>query len=150
MPAEHRAPVRFREERACAEQDGQWGYIDPSGRWAIRPTFLLARGFSQERAAVLVGGERLGRRVVGGRWGYIDPTGRSAVDPQYASAGAFVDGLAPVSLSDDAGGHAGRFAGYINREGKVAIEPGPWRWAPPLRRRARRRPACRDGPVGLH
>ena len=146
VPAEYGAPVRFCDRLACVEKDGRWGYIDPAGRWVIQPTFLLARDFSQSRAAVLVGGERLGRRVVGGRWGYIDPAGRSAVDPHYASAGTFAEGLAPVSLPDDLAGHGSRFAGYIDADGKVIIEPAPWSWGRPF---AGGLAAVRHGETGL-
>jgi hypothetical protein len=33
---------------------GQWGYVDPAGRWVIAPSFAFAFPFSQERAVVTV------------------------------------------------------------------------------------------------
>jgi hypothetical protein len=43
----------------------RWGYIDPSGRWVIRPTFDEAEPFLEGAARVEVAGE----------WRYIDSRG---------------------------------------------------------------------------
>lgn len=121
-----------------------------SGRWAISPRFELkdpndqsAFGFFDGRALV---------RDDSGKWGYIDTAGEWIIEPKFVEArdypgvpaGDFSDGLAwfqVVEMSErnkldtndeflrDAEGkpvkesYPRRLVGYINRKGRVVIEP---------------------------
>ena len=122
-----------------------------TGNWAISPRFEIrdagdqsAFGFFDGRALV---------RDDKGLWGYIDREGKWAIEPRFPEserdypgvpAGNFSDGLAWFQLVEmnkrnlldendefvrDADGkpikvqHPRRSVGYINRRGKVVIEP---------------------------
>lgn len=125
--------------------------FEETGKWAISPRFDLrdagdqsAFGFFDGRALV---------RDDNGLWGYIDTTGQWVIEPRFAEsdrdypgvpAGNFSDGLAWFQLVEmdernmlnaddefvrDADGkpikerYPRRSIGYINRRGKVVIEP---------------------------
>ncbi|MEO0477463.1 MAG: WG repeat-containing protein [Planctomycetota bacterium] len=122
-----------------------------TGKWAINPRFELkdpgdqsAFGFFDGRALV---------RDKSGKWGYIDTSGEWVIEPKFAEAtrdypgvpaGNFSDGLAwfqVVEMSERnkldqndefvrdednkpiKEAFARRTVGYINRSGKVVIEP---------------------------
>lgn len=68
------------------------------------------------------------------RFGFIDKEGRVVIKPQFTSAGDFTEGLAPVSLTDEALLHSGgeympdedqmeseRRWGFINKRGELVI-----------------------------
>lgn len=61
------------------EVDGKHGYMDRSGNVVIAPQFDNTNGFSEGRAAVLVGS----------KWGYIDTGGRLAVTRSSTWRGTF-------------------------------------------------------------
>ena len=125
--------------------------FEETGKWAISPRFELsdpgdqsAFGFFDGRALV---------RDKSGKWGYIDATGQWVIEPQFVEvdrdypglpAGNFSDGLAWFQVvemternrldendefvRDEEGKpikepYARRILGYINRSGKVVIEP---------------------------
>jgi len=87
-------------------QESLFGFIDRSGRFVIPPRFRGADGFSEDRAAVTLDGER---------FGYIDKTGQVVIASQFQEGGQFVDGLAPIAVG-------GRF-GFIDKSGRVKIVP---------------------------
>lgn len=125
-------------------------FFEKTGEWAISPRFMLrdtadqpAFGFFDGRALV---------RDDSGKWGYIDTTGKWIIEPRFPEArdypgipaGDFSDGLAwfqVVEMSeryvidenddmvrDEEGkpvmeAYPCRQVGYINRKGKVVIEP---------------------------
>jgi hypothetical protein len=59
-----------------ADREALYGYIDPSGAWAIPPRFAEAADFSGGRAAV---------REPGGKWGAVGPDGAWLVAPGLAA-----------------------------------------------------------------
>ncbi|WP_274649776.1 WG repeat-containing protein [Paenibacillus humicola] len=65
----------------------KWGYIDESGRMAIRPQYDDAREFQPNGLAVV------GKN---GRYGLIDRSGRFVVQPIYGSISPFSEGRAVV------------------------------------------------------
>jgi hypothetical protein len=69
-----------------AQQGGKWGYVDPSGKFAIPPQFESANSFSEGIAQV-----ELNKRV-----GWIDTDGHFVIQPKYFSAGPFKEGFAWV------------------------------------------------------
>ena len=96
---------------AAVCEDDVWYFIDREGKKAFGRDFEEVLSFSEEKAAVKIDGQ----------WGYIDPAGNLVIKPQFTRAFSFSDGLACVMIGDQADGSA-RY-GYIDREGKFAIEP---------------------------
>lgn len=70
-----------------ARSGTKWGFIDQSGRFAIRPRFDEVRRFSNDLAAV---------KVSSGLWGYIGETGDFKIQPQFKSAYDCKYGMCPV------------------------------------------------------
>jgi hypothetical protein len=81
------------------------GFIDPSGAFAIQPTFESALDFREGLAAVRLNG----------RWGFIDTRGQIVIPPQFEAAEAFHEGLAAVRV--------GEKWGFIEKEGSLTIRP---------------------------
>lgn len=113
----------FSEGLLPAAQNGQYGYLNTAGEWAILPQFAAADGFSQGLAAA---------RCEDGLYGYIDRQGRMVIPPQYYLAGPFSEGLAGVQLTDPFSGdaRAGQM-GYIRPDGSLAFTAGRVPWPPP-------------------
>lgn len=94
-------------------KNGLWGYVDVSGKIAIKPGYQAVRWFSDGLAAANVGGrwskDSDGNwHVQGGAWGYIDGKGRWAIQPQFWTAGDFCQGLAEVSMPAQVKRHGNR------------------------------------------
>ncbi len=86
---------------------GEYGFIDRTGKFVIKPQFDLTFHFSEGLAAV----------KVGKRWGYIDRQGRMVIKPQsLEGAEDFHHGLALVHTVD------GRY-GYIDKSGTYVWVP---------------------------
>jgi WG containing repeat len=88
---------------------GRWGFVDMTGKIAIRPQFGIANEFSEGLAAVGEGG------VMGGKWGFVDLKGRYVINPRFVSVFSFSEGVAAVEIGDK--------WGYIDKEGSFVIEP---------------------------
>ena len=58
MPRSFTALRDFSEGFAAASTNGEWGYIDPTGQFAIEPRFTQAGVFSEGLAAVTVSSSR--------------------------------------------------------------------------------------------
>lgn len=82
-----------------------YGYLDRSGRYAIRVQFDDAQGFSEGLTAV----------AIGKKWGYVDKTGNIVIKPDFDEARSFSEALAPVKIGDK--------WGYVDKTGKISIEP---------------------------
>src|SRR5882724_3055671 len=78
------------------KQNGEFGFIDATGKIVIEPKFDGAEDFSEELAAVWL-------RKVG--YGYVDTTGAMVVAQKFAGAQGFKEGLAAVGF--DTPGHGG-------------------------------------------
>lgn len=77
-------------------QGGKWGYMDKTGRMAIKPQYDCAWDFSDGLACVQVGLLR----------GYIDEKNTMVIKPQYVMAKPFCNGKASVYIN---GGKWGSF-----------------------------------------
>jgi hypothetical protein len=79
----------------------KWGYLDKTGKWAIKPQFEIATDFSEGLAAVEVStGKEPGHKEPTYKWGYIEHSGNFAIAPQFFAARPFRNGVAPVSMWD--------------------------------------------------
>lgn len=85
------------------------GYLDQSGKIALRPQWKEAGDFSQGFAPVCIFKEP----KILDHWGYIDKTGKLAIGARYHGAAPFSEGLAVVKL--------GTKYGAIDRSGKEII-----------------------------
>lgn len=84
---------------------GRYGFIVPSGEWAILPRFERAHGFTEGLAAV-----RHNRQ-----WGYIDIAGAFVIFPVFEDARSFRQDLAAAK--------ANGLWGFIARSGEFVIPP---------------------------
>jgi len=103
--------------------DDQWGFIDRTGKIVISPRFARAMSFSEDRAAVNIGGKWVkeptehGSWTVfrGGAWGYCDPEGNMAIEATFEDARDFSEGLAAVRID-------GKW-GHVDLIGRMVVEP---------------------------
>lgn len=122
---------RFKEGLAAVAVERSYGYINKQGAFVIRPQFFTAQGFSEGLAFVVDSNQITG---VVKQVGWIDKSGRfviAEVKGQLSSADfaktfsdaygdwSFSEGLAPFGVRR---GNS-YIHGYIDRQGKVAIEP---------------------------
>lgn len=117
IPPEFTYVYPFSEDLAAATKsasgDDGWGYINKTGQWVIEPKFQWASSFS--------GG--LGPVNRTRNCGYVDMSGAVVLQPKVPPGetdcgtvwGDFVDGLARWKF--------GKKYGFIDRTGKIAIEP---------------------------
>ena len=89
------------------EADGKCGYIDMSGKVAIKPRYTSVQDFSEGLGAVC---------NEAGEWGYVDQSGAEVIPCKYNDACGFSsDGLATVQV--------GAAWGYIDKAGNMVISP---------------------------
>ncbi len=87
------------------KQNGEWGYIDKTGKIVIEPKFDTAGGFFEGLALV----------EIDDKHGYIDKTGKIVIEPKFDFSWGFSEGLARVEIDDK--------RGYIDKTGKYVWEP---------------------------
>lgn len=90
--------------------DGEWGFVDKTGKFVIEPQFFDAGDFSEGLARITNDG------CVDGMSGYIDKTGKTKIEQKYYGAEDFSEGLAAVENKDNKWG-------YIDPNGKMVIKP---------------------------
>lgn len=115
----------FHEGMAKFKQGDKYGFLDREGHVAIPAKHDDAWFFSEGMVAV----------KLGERWGFLDKTGKEVIPFRYADAEPFFDGLAGVHIGGsvrgrfDSDGETIRYVmdggrgGYIDRAGRVVIEP---------------------------
>jgi hypothetical protein len=101
----------FREGMARVKEYGggrQWrfGFIERTGKYAIKPQFSVAAEFSEGLAAV--------KSPQNAYYGFIRKDGTMAIKAEYEDAVSFSEGLALVYLKN--------FWGFIDTAGKIAID----------------------------
>jgi WG containing repeat len=95
--------VLLAEGVANVEANGEWGYIDKTGKKAIPPQYHANWP------------EGLDAHFKDGKWGHINETGKTIIPPLYAAVHKFSEGLAAVKNGDK--------WGYIDNSGKMVIPP---------------------------
>jgi WG containing repeat len=81
--------------------NAKWGYLDKTGKWAIKPQFKIATDFSEGLAAVeLSTRKESSQKQPTYKWGYIDHSGNFVIPPQFLDAKPFRNGIARVSRWD--------------------------------------------------
>ncbi|MBM3708743.1 MAG: WG repeat-containing protein, partial [Actinobacteria bacterium] len=104
VPAEYVSVGTYREGHAAVRTDHGYGFIDRSGKMAIRPRFLRARYFQEGLCPV---------QEANKRFGFIDKRGDMVIPAKYDEVGNFYGGLAPVKIQEK--------YGYINMLGEFVI-----------------------------
>jgi len=113
---------RFREAAEFSEGlasvttiDGQKGYIDKAGHFAIK---LSGSGGQFNEGLATVSVEINGRT----KMGYIDRTGKTIIEPKFEMAYDFIDGIAEVYLTEKLTSASGptiqTVHGYIDKEAR--------------------------------
>jgi len=105
----------FSEGLAAVKIDGQWCYIDETGKVAIRTIGLRSAGLFTEGLAPVGVDKRTSDGQEKIAYGYIDRTGRVVIKPQFDETYGFSEGLGRVVVN-------GKW-GFIDREGRMVIEP---------------------------
>jgi hypothetical protein len=99
--------------------NGQWGFIDESGKYVIEAKFIMVKPFSEGLAAAVF--KDTGNPY--GTLGYIDQSGHVVIPPQFSGDEArergFSEGLSAVKVHKVKGDKWG----YIDKTGKIIIEP---------------------------
>jgi len=104
---------KFVGGRAKVKLEGRYGFIDRRGTLVVPAKFAMVNDFSDGLAYVM---------MTDGSFGYIDKNGRWVIKPNgWQSGRDFEDGLAPIAIRPDPS--AGLLWGYIDRRGRIAIEP---------------------------
>ena len=129
IPFKYTFASPFSEGLACVNVGDHFGFIDKEGNIIIEPKFTDPGGFNEGLALTRIGGKtidpRPGAMIIGPREGrpvYINKTGKTIIElnEEIDNARPFSEGLAPVGVvkSDKL-----QYWSYINRTGKIVIEP---------------------------
>ncbi len=99
--------------------NGQWGFLDDTGKYAIEANFVMVKPFSEGLAAVVFKENENADSSVG----YIDQSGHIVIPPKFSADGlserGFSEGLAAVKVYKQGKGNWG----YTDKSGNVVIEP---------------------------
>jgi hypothetical protein len=97
----------------------KWGFVNRSGKLAIKPQFAAVHAPSEGMIAVQTGQwKKIGHGVkswIPGKWGYVNTRGKQVIKSQFDGADPFSEGLAGVRVD-------GKW-GYADTSGKIVIEP---------------------------
>lgn len=104
----------FREGYLAVRTDEGWGFIDKNGNMVIQPRSANTRNFQEGLCAVEIASNGPVQNATR-RWGFIDRNGELVIPAMYDEIGPFCCGLAPTKI--------GTNWGYINKSGKIVIEP---------------------------
>jgi len=99
------------------------GFIDRTGRFAIKARFVQVLSFREGLAGAMSDNPHWGR------WGFIDKRGAWVIKPQFDAVGSFSDGLAAVRFSRWNNSAYSCQWGYINKAGAMVIKPQRYMWA---------------------
>jgi len=102
----------FSEGLAAVGVGNSYGIIDRHGQWVHKPQYVSISMFSEDRAVACISGNPFMR---GAQLVVIDRKGNRVSDESYDFISSFSEGLACVRI--------GQRYGYINKQGKLAIQP---------------------------
>ncbi|GEQ85218.1 hypothetical protein ULMS_07260 [Patiriisocius marinistellae] len=95
----------FAQELALVRENDQFGYIDTSGKFTIKPQFEKAASFSDGLAAAMKND----------KWGFIDKSGNFIIEAKYDRVKPFMSGYALVLEEKQ--------WNYIGKNGQVLQTP---------------------------
>jgi hypothetical protein len=111
VPAKYASARSFSQGLAVVRlPNGPFGYIDRGGDYVISPRFTEAMPFSESLAAVSTMESRIRQ------YGYVDRAGRFVIEPHFSRPSPFSNGVAAQNQ------------GYIDKDGKVTLEPPTSVW----------------------
>jgi len=98
-------------------QEGEWGFVDKTGKVVIKPKYYYVESFKEGLALVVLRSED--REVTSG---FIDQTGTEVIkiSDKYDNLRSFSEGLAPYSDGDDNWG-------FIDKKGEKVINAKDYR-----------------------
>jgi hypothetical protein len=110
----------FSEGLAPMTFKGKFGYINKSGKWAIKPQFTNAKEFVDGLAVVIRGGDL--KKDYSGHYEIIERTGKSVIKfgKNVSRVESFSEGLAAVEVEKENGPP---LTGFIDKSGRFVIEP---------------------------
>ncbi|MEO8933240.1 MAG: WG repeat-containing protein, partial [Xanthomarina sp.] len=95
----------YAQELALASQKKQFGYITKTGDWQIKPSFKVAKNFSEDLAEASENGKD---------WGFINRKGEWVIKPIFNKTKEFNSGIAIVLKDKD--------WIYINTKGEQVLK----------------------------
>ena len=108
--------VAFSDGLAPVYFNGQWCYIDETGKVVLRVKFARYAGaFSEGLGAIEVVTKNAGTPEEETKWGFIDKTGKLVIKPQFDETYGFSEGLGRVVVNNK--------WGLIDRDGGWVVEP---------------------------
>src|SRR2546426_4982851 len=108
--------VAFSDGLAPVYFNGQWCYIDETGKVVLRVKFARYAGaFSEGLGAIEVVTKNAGTAEEETKWGFIDKTGKLVIKPQFDETYGFSEGLGRVVVNSK--------WGFIDKTGNMVIEP---------------------------
>src|SRR6266550_1362854 len=106
----------FSDGLAPVQIDGQWCYVDETGKVVLKVKFArYAHAFSEGLAAIAVVTKNGGTTEEETKWGFIDKTGKLVIKPQFDETYGFSEGLGRVVVNHK--------WGLIGRNGEWVVEP---------------------------
>ena len=106
----------FSEGMSKIVKNSKYGFIDQTGNIVIDTQYDFARSFSEELAAVSLGGSwDIDGDYIDGKWGFTDRTGKVVVPIIYDKVCDFSEGFAAVV--------EGNKLGFVDITGKIVIPP---------------------------
>jgi hypothetical protein len=108
--------VAFSEGLAPVQINGQWCYVDETGKVVLRVKFArYAHAFTEGLGAIAVVTKNAGTPDEESKWGFIDTTGKLVIKPQFDETYGFSEGLGRVVVN--------KKWGLIDRTGEWVVEP---------------------------
>jgi hypothetical protein len=98
--------------------DGQWGFIDSTGKEVIPAQFGQVHILGFRNGFCSVSNDMASENISGlTKWGYIDRSGKMVIPMQYHQASSFSEEIALVNIGKDKAGFGGQW-GFINKKGQ--------------------------------
>lgn len=96
-------------------KERRWGYRDSNGKVVIKPQFVSAGNFKENRAAVSIIRDDDNSREE--KWGFIDKTGNMVIRPRYSIMPSPFDSGLSMVMDKEGNGY------YIDAQGEIKLGP---------------------------